>query len=59
LIIHGAEYEITTRLPDVVGVSSYQLLWDSSDETPKAQMELSPGAELKMTPLSMVLIKAS
>ena len=59
LIIHGAEYEITTRLPDVVGVSSYQLLWDSSDETPKAPIELSPGAELKMTPLSMVLIKAS
>ena len=58
VVIHGAEYEITTRLPTVAGVSGYQLLWDSTDETPKAPIDLSPGAELKLSPLSMALIKA-
>ena len=58
LVIHGAEYEITTRLPEVSGLSGYQLLWDSSHETPKAPIELSPGSEHRMAPLSMALIKA-
>lgn len=58
VVIHGAEYEITVSLPKLSGVSGYQLLWDSSDERPKAPIDLSPGAELQIQPLAMALIKA-
>jgi len=58
VVIHGAEYEITVRLPEVEGVASYQLLWDSSHESPKPALELEAGTELKMPALSMALIKA-
>lgn len=58
LVVHGAEYAITAQLPKLSEVSGYQLLWDSSDETPKAPIGLLPGAELGLTPLSMALIKA-
>lgn len=59
VVVHGAEYEITVRLPEVSGVTRYQLLWDSGDETPKAPIDLIPGAELRLAPLAMALIKAS
>lgn len=59
VVVHGAEYEITVRLPEVSGVTKYQLLWDSGDETPKAPIDLIPGAELRLAPLAMALIKAS
>jgi glycogen debranching enzyme len=57
VVIHGAEYEISVRLPKVDGVSGYKLLWDSSDETPKPPSELDVGAVLEVAPLSMSLIK--
>jgi glycogen operon protein len=58
VVIHGAEYEISVRLPEVEGVSGYQLLWDSSDETPKPPKDLEAGATLELAALSMALIKA-
>jgi len=58
VVIHGAEYEITVQLPDVDGVASYQLLWESSNETPVAPRELEAGADLTMPALSMALIRA-
>lgn len=58
VVIHGAEYEITVRLPEISGVSRYQILWNSIDETPMAPLDLAPGAEVKMSELSMVLVKA-
>ena len=58
VVVHGAEYEITITLPTLEGISSYQLLWDSSLELPAAPRNLAPGAALAMSSLSMALIKA-
>ena len=58
LIVHGAEYELAVTIPVVDGISSYLLLWDSSWESPRAPLPLSPGDQLNMSSLSMALIKA-
>jgi len=58
IAIHGAEYEILIRLPEVEGISSYQLLWDSRDETPNQPIELPAGSQVSMSPLSVALLKA-
>jgi glycogen operon protein len=58
VVIHGAEYEINVRLPEVSGVGSYQLLWDSSQESPGEARDLLPGASLEMPGLSIALIRA-
>ena len=58
VVLHGAEYEINVRLPEVSGVGSYQLLWDSSQESPGEARDLLPGASLEIPGLSIALIRA-
>jgi len=58
IVVHGAEYEITVTLPKLEGISGYQLLWDSALEQPAAPKDLSPGAKVALSSLSMALIKA-
>lgn len=58
LVVHGAEYQLEVKLPEVEGISGYQLLWDSYLEIPGAPISLSPGQHVLMNPLSMALIKA-
>ena len=59
VVIHGAETPVEVKLPEVSGVDSYELIWDSSTEVPGAATRLAPGAILPMTGLAMALIKAS
>jgi glycogen operon protein len=58
VIVHGAEYEISTTLPSLEGIRGYQLLWDSASEAPQEPKDLIPGASFTMPCLSMALIKA-
>ena len=58
VIVHGAEYEITVKLPTVEGIKGYELLWDSASEEPGPARKLAPGETLTMASLSMALIRA-
>jgi glycogen operon protein len=58
VIVHGAEYEITVKLPTVEGIQGYELLWDSASEEPGQARKLAPGEALTMASLSMALIRA-
>jgi len=57
LIVHGLEDEETVCLPEHTGVDSYELLWNSADDSAVAETH-APGTELMMAPASMQLFRA-
>ncbi|AWB86712.1 glycogen debranching protein GlgX [Mycetocola zhujimingii] len=59
LIIHGVEDGITVTLPRHPGVSRYELLWRSNDETPVMDaVGSAPGDRIEIAPTSMQLFLA-
>jgi glycogen operon protein len=59
VVIHGAENDTQITLPTIEGISSYQLLWNSSLELPESPKQYSPGEKITTMGLSVLLIKAS
>jgi glycogen operon protein len=57
--IHGAEAEISIRLPVVEHINSYQLLWEASQEVPVEPRTYSAGQEITLSGLSVALFKVS
>jgi glycogen operon protein len=59
LVVHGLETDVTVTLPQHVGVTSYTLLWDSSEDDISARVpEYAPGEELSVGPTSILLFRA-
>lgn len=59
LVVHGLEEHVAITLPSHEGVSSYELLWDSSlavDVSPNESHQ--PGTILEVSPTSMQLFRA-
>ena len=60
LIVHAAEHDIDVSLPVHAGVSSYTLLWDSSQDTfDSTTVEHAPAATLRVPGTSMQLFRAN
>jgi len=60
LIVHAAEHDIDVSLPVHTGVSSYTLLWDSSQDTfDSTTVEHAPAATLRVPGTSMQLFRAN
>ena len=60
LVVHAREEPITVTLPVHAGVTSYTLLWDSSQDDPgETALEHAPGTALVMTGTSMQLLRAN
>ena len=61
LVVHGLEESITITLPEHEGVTSYTLLWDSSQDDlgTAATTEHGPGSELTISGASLLLFRAS
>jgi glycogen operon protein len=57
LIAHGSENETQAILPALQGISGYELLWNSQDDSPKPKTSLVPGQPLELNPLSMALLE--
>ncbi|WP_296630009.1 glycogen debranching protein GlgX [Rhodoluna sp.] len=59
LVIHGAETAQVVRLPEGLGADDFELLWNSADEVPPAEMaKFSAGAEITMSHTSIQLFRA-
>ena len=59
LVVHGLETDVTVTLPAHEGVTSYTLLWDSSqDDISDREPEHAPGEELPVGPTSILLFRA-
>jgi len=59
LVVHGLEDDVTITLPEHEGVSSYELLWDSShDDITGLTPEHAPGTELTVAGASIQLFRA-
>ena len=61
LIVHGVESDTQVSLPEAPGVTSYQLLWDSTTEVPIQEdpAELAPGSRRLVGGASMQLYRAN
>jgi glycogen debranching enzyme len=59
LVIHGAEIASSVTLPQIDGIASYRVLWDSADETPQPARIIAAGEEVGLQPLSMLLAEVS
>ncbi|TXN30091.1 glycogen debranching protein GlgX [Lacisediminihabitans profunda] len=57
LIVHGLEAEETVCLPEHEGVTSYELLWNSADDSAASEVH-APGTALTLAPASMQLFRA-
>lgn len=57
LIVHGLEAKETVFLPKHVGVTSYELLWNSADDDAASEIH-KPGTSLVLAPASMQLFRA-
>ena len=57
LIVHGSELPVTVVLPEHEGVSFYELLWNSADDSAVGDVH-QPLCELVLTPNSMQLLRA-
>ncbi|MBG6238352.1 glycogen operon protein [Mycetocola sp. CAN_C7] len=59
LIVHGVEADVTVTLPLHDGVTHYELLWRSDDETPlTAVSTFVPGDTIEVAATSMQLFRA-
>ncbi|MFM7013657.1 MAG: glycogen debranching protein GlgX [Actinomycetota bacterium] len=59
LIVHGSEEELEISLPNLEDFKQYEILWDSTSERPEPSRMVAVGSKIQLTPLSIVLIKAS
>ena len=57
LIVHGLEAEETVCLPQHEGVTSYELLWNSADDSAASEVH-APRTSLTLAPASMQLFRA-
>jgi glycogen operon protein len=59
LVMHGGADETKVHLPEVPGLSAYELLWDSAQERPGAPgLPLAPGP-VAVEPASMQVYRAA
>jgi glycogen operon protein len=59
--VHGVEDDVEVSLPAAPGVTSYNLLWDSSTEVPIEEdtTDLAPGSKRLVGGTSMQLFRAN
>ncbi len=59
LVVHGSENSTQLTLPNIEGISQFELLWDSAHEVPQAsEAKLATGAALDPSGTSMLLFRA-
>jgi glycogen operon protein len=59
LVVHGSENSTQLTLPNIEGISQFELLWNSAHEVPQAsEAKLATGAAVDLSGTSMLLFRA-
>ena len=59
LVVHGSENSKQLTLPNIEGISQFELLWNSAHEVPQAsEAKLATGAAVDLSGTSMLLFRA-
>ncbi|WP_370518434.1 hypothetical protein [Nostocoides sp. HKS02] len=59
VLLHGDSDPVTAMLPTVPGITTYQLLWDSTDEVPREPCSPVPPGEVMVGPSSIRIYRAA
>lgn len=59
LVVHGSETSTELTLPNIEGITQYELLWNSAHEVPRSsEARQSTGAVVELSGTSMLLFRA-